>query len=92
MSTKPQVTARLNAETIPADYFTSDPHNARGYWYNDRAWAVVQVGGFEISACSDREEGYAGMLALADALTTAVARARQAEQDATLTPLTEAVA
>jgi len=74
-----EVRFRANDITSEADAWP------RGYRHTGRTWAVVDVLGMEIVAVDDA--GLAGMQRLIDALTTALAQARQAEADEALTAL-----
>ena len=67
-----------------------DEYSVRGYVHSDKAWAVVNAPGLHIVA-SDAD-GIASMQRLIDALQSAVAQARQAEQDEQLSDLAGAVA
>lgn len=81
MTTRPHLSARISTNTIDPDWFT-DPYRARGYWYDDKPWAVVEIGPLELVAVEG--DGLAGMRRLADALNRAIAQAEQARQDAAL--------
>lgn len=80
---------RLRA-TLYTDEISIQPQG-RGYRRGGMSWAVVSLGAdFQLTAVDD--EGLAGMQRLIDALTAAIAQARQAEQDEALTDIAEAEA
>jgi hypothetical protein len=76
------VSANTTFYTDPDDEFSP-----RGYVNSDKAWAVVDTPGLHIVASG--ADGIASMQRLIEALQSAVAQARQAEQDEQLADLAE---
>lgn len=76
----PRLAATLYTDELSEQYM----RHARtvGYRRDGKTWAVVHVGGVSLTATDD--EGLAGMQRLVDALASALAQARQAEQDEAL--------
>ena len=64
-----------------------DEFSARGYVHSGKAWAVLDAPGVRIVASG--ADGIASMERLIEALQSAVAQARQAEQDEQLADLAE---